>query len=65
MDIGNDVAGVILTIHDQQQVAFPEEDGIHLYPGQATSVGVKQVRSASGLIRCANNHPLHSVTSHI
>ena len=36
-------AGVRVLIHDQKRSPFPEEEGIDISPGYATSVGITMV----------------------
>jgi len=38
-----DTAGVIVVIRPQNQMPFPEDDGIIVSPGHATSIAVAQV----------------------
>jgi len=38
-----DTAGVIVSILPQHQMPFPEDDGIMVSPGHATSIGLVQV----------------------
>jgi len=38
-----DTAGVVVVIRPQNQMAFPEDDGIIVSPGHATSIAVTQV----------------------
>ncbi|KAK2164455.1 hypothetical protein LSH36_63g05070 [Paralvinella palmiformis] len=39
-----DTAGARLVVHTQNSMPFPEDEGITVTPGQATSIGVKQLR---------------------
>ena len=43
-----DTAGVVVVIRPQNQMPFPEDDGIIVSPGRATSIALTQV----------NNHQL-------
>ena len=36
-------AGVRLVVHDQNEMPFPEDDGISIAPGLDTSVALKKV----------------------
>ena len=36
-------AGVRVLINNQQQMPFPEEDGLHASPGFLTAIGIKKV----------------------
>jgi len=38
-----DLAGIKVVIHPQNVMPFPEDEGIILSPGQATTVGIRQV----------------------
>jgi len=38
-----DTAGAIVDIRPQNQMPFPEDDGILVSPGHATSIGITQV----------------------
>lgn len=38
-----ETAGVRLVVHDQETMPFPEDVGITLNPGSATSVSIKKV----------------------
>ena len=38
-----DTAGARLVVHTQNSMPFPEDEGITVTPGQATSIGVRQV----------------------
>ncbi len=38
-----DTAGAVVLVHDQGALPFPEDDGIFLMPGKATSLGIQQV----------------------
>jgi len=38
-----DVAGVVVVIRPQNQMPFPEDDGITVSPGHATSIAITQV----------------------
>jgi len=44
-----DIAGAIVVIHPQNQMPFPEDDGILVSPGHATSIGITQVWSVAVL----------------
>ena len=39
-----DTAGVRLVVLDQNQLAFPEDEGVTISPGFETLIGIKQVR---------------------
>ena len=41
-----DTAGVVVVIRPQNQMAFPEDDGIIVSPGHATSIAVTQVNKS-------------------
>lgn len=43
-DMIGDTAGVRMVIHPQNRMPFPEDEGITISPGRATSVGIRQVR---------------------
>ena len=36
-------AGVIITVHNQTTMAFPEDDGFSMMPGTKTNVAIKRV----------------------
>ena len=36
-------AGLVLVIHAQHRMPFPEDEGLYLEPGRATVVGIRQV----------------------
>ncbi len=38
-----DVAGLIVVVHDQNTVPFPEDEGITAHPGELLSIGVRRV----------------------
>ena len=38
-------SGVRVSVHDPKQRPFPEDDGLTVAPGFATSIGIKQVRT--------------------
>ena len=38
-----DTAGIVVGILPQYQMPFPEDDGIMISPGHATSIGIVQV----------------------
>ena len=38
-------AGVRMVVHDQNEMPFPEDDGISIAPGLETSVALKKVRN--------------------
>jgi len=38
-----DTAGIVVDIVPQYQMPFPEDNGIVISPGHATSIGIKQV----------------------
>lgn len=38
-----DTAGVVVVIRPQNQMPFPEDDGIIVSPGHATSIAISQV----------------------
>jgi len=38
-----DTAGIIVGILPQHQMPFPEDDGVMISPGHATSIGIVQV----------------------
>lgn len=40
-------AGARIVIHDQDELAFPDEEGINALPGISTSVGVRKVNDLS------------------
>ena len=40
---GGDTAGIRMLIHPQDRMPFPEDEGITVSPGHATSVGIRQV----------------------
>ncbi|KAK2160274.1 hypothetical protein LSH36_137g07058 [Paralvinella palmiformis] len=42
-DVIGDTAGVRMVIHPQNRMPFPEDEGITISPGRATSVGIRQV----------------------
>ena len=37
-------SGARIVIHDQDELAFPDEEGINALPGISTSVGVRKVK---------------------
>jgi len=39
-----DTAGIVVVIRPQNQMPFPEDDGIIVSPGHATSIALTQVR---------------------
>ena len=39
-----DTAGVVAVIRPQNQMPFPEDDGIIVSPGHATSIAITQVK---------------------
>lgn len=41
-----DTAGVVMVILPQNQMPFPEDDGIIVSPGHATSIGITQVSNS-------------------
>ena len=45
-----DTAGIVVSILPQNQLPFPEDDGIMISPGHATSIAIVQVLFAIGLI---------------
>jgi len=47
-----DTAGIVVSILPQNQLPFPEDDGIMISPGHATSIAVVQVRS-SVMLECS------------
>ena len=49
MKPGIDIAGIKLVIHAQRTMPFPEDEGIILSPGHATSVGIRQVSAGSSI----------------
>ncbi len=38
-----DVAGLVVVIHDQNTMPFPEDEGITAHPGELMSIGVRRV----------------------
>jgi len=42
-----DTAGVVVVILPQNQMPFPEDDGILVSPGHATSIGILQVQQTA------------------
>ena len=38
-----DTAGIVAVILPQHQMPFPEDDGVMISPGHATSIGIVQV----------------------
>ena len=44
MPAGIDTAGIRLVIHSQERMPFPEDEGVTVSPGRATSIGMKQVQ---------------------
>jgi len=38
-----DTAGIVVSILPQQQMPFPEDDGIMISPGHATSIAIVEV----------------------
>ena len=38
-----DTAGIVVVILPQQQMPFPEDDGVMISPGHATSIAIVQV----------------------
>ena len=44
MTQAGDTAGVVVVIRPQNQMPFPEDDGIIVSPGHATSIALTQVR---------------------
>ena len=40
---GGDTAGLRMVVHPQTRMPFPEDEGITVSPGRATSVAIKQV----------------------
>ena len=43
MTQAGDTAGVVVVIRPQNQMPFPEDDGIVVSPGHATSIAISQV----------------------
>ena len=43
--LAGDTAGAVVVIRPQNQMPFPEDDGIMVSPGLATSIGIKQVNN--------------------
>ena len=52
-----DTAGIVAVILPQNQMPFPEDHGILISPGHATSIGIVQVRAIDNITaasyRCA------------
>ena len=49
----SDIAGVVVVVHSQTRMPFPEDEGVLGHPGQLTSVGISQVSghwNKSGMI---------------
>jgi len=44
-----DIAGAVVVIRPQNQMPFPEDDGIIVSPGHATSIAVTQVNENNQL----------------
>jgi len=42
-----DTAGIVVVIHPQNQMPFPEDDGTVVSPGLATSIAIVQVQCCS------------------
>lgn len=42
-----DTAGLRLVVHPQKRMPFPEDEGITLATGYATSIGLRQVSTCS------------------
>jgi len=45
MTQAGDTAGVVVVIRPQNQMPFPEDDGIIVSPGHATSIAISQVNN--------------------
>ena len=45
-----DTAGIVVGILPQNQMPFPEDDGIMISPGHATSIGIVQVISYNNIV---------------
>ena len=65
-----DTAGLRLVVHTQDKMPFPEDEGIMVTPGIATSIGLRQVCfSTSGtnklhlalLVFCQIQLPVHKL----
>ena len=41
-----DTAGIRLVIHPPNRMPFPEDEGITVNPGEATYIGVRQVKDS-------------------
>ena len=46
-----DTAGAIVVIRPQNQMPFPEDDGIIISPGHATSIALTQVNKSSAVAK--------------
>ena len=45
MDMLTDSAGIRMVIHNQTDMAFPEDKGISINPGAKTFIGISKVGS--------------------
>jgi len=45
IDQVGDIAGIRVVVLPQNQIAFPEDEGITVSPGRVTSIGMMQVRN--------------------
>lgn len=43
LEATGDTAGVVVVIRSQNQMPFPEDDGVIVSPGHATSIAISQV----------------------
>ena len=58
-----DVAGLVVVIHDQITMPFPEDEGITAHPGELMSIGVRRV-STRIQKHCGLGYTLHSLYFH-
>ena len=43
-------SGVRVSVHDPKQRPFPEDDGLTVAPGFATSMGIRQVLTSNSIL---------------
>ena len=43
MSKAGDLAGAVVIIHPQEKMPFPEDEGILVFPGEFTAIGIKKV----------------------
>ena len=44
MDISSNLAGVVVLVHSQDVIPFPEDDGVFLIPGEFSLIGLKMLK---------------------